>query len=76
MTEQHCGFIMFQIYLIFQFPQVTTSSGDVYRQPFGIRTVKVDGDNILINNKRFYCHGVAKHEDADVSVLILYPFTI
>ena len=46
--------------------KVKTSSGDVYRQPFGIRTVAVVKDQILINNKRFYCHGAAKHEDADV----------
>ena len=42
-------------------------SRDVYRQPFGVRTVKVTERQILINNKPFYCHGVAKHEDSDVS---------
>ena len=55
--------------LICTHEQVSTSSGDVYRQPFGIRTVAVVKDQILINNKRFYCHGAAKHEDADVSNL-------
>ncbi|BFZ04365.1 hypothetical protein BsWGS_07404 [Bradybaena similaris] len=38
---------------------------DVYRQPFGIRTVRVSGNRFLINEKPFYCHGVSKHEDAD-----------
>lgn len=40
---------------------------DIYRQPFGVRTVAVTSTQLLINNKPFYCHGVAKHEDADVS---------
>ena len=39
---------------------------DVYRQPFGIRTVEVTDNQILINRKPFYCHGVAKHEDSDL----------
>lgn len=52
--------------------QVTlkSSSGitDIYRQPFGIRTVSVTSDNkFLINNKPFYFHGLGRHEDSDVS---------
>ncbi|CAE1312335.1 uidA [Acanthosepion pharaonis] len=39
---------------------------DVYRQPFGIRTVAVTDDQLLINKKPFYCLGVGRHEDADV----------
>ncbi|XP_005091579.1 beta-glucuronidase isoform X2 [Aplysia californica] len=42
------------------------ANGDVYRQPFGIRTVKVTENQFLINGKPFYCHGVAKHEDSDL----------
>ncbi|XP_059154863.1 beta-glucuronidase-like [Physella acuta] len=41
-------------------------SGDVYRQYFGIRTLKVTENQFLINDKPFYCHGVAKHEDSDL----------
>ncbi|BFZ04367.1 hypothetical protein BsWGS_07406 [Bradybaena similaris] len=40
-------------------------SGDIYRQPFGIRTVRATEDQFLINEKPFYCLGVGKHEDAD-----------
>ena len=42
---------------------------DIYRQPFGIRTVSVNNTQIFINSKPFYCHGVAKHEDSDVGDL-------
>ncbi|OWF40254.1 beta-glucuronidase-like [Mizuhopecten yessoensis] len=44
------------------------SSGvsDVYRQQFGIREVKVTDKQLLINDRPFYCHGVAKHEDSDI----------
>ncbi|CAH1802117.1 unnamed protein product, partial [Owenia fusiformis] len=46
---------------------VTTADGtDVYRQPFGVRTVKTTNSTFLINNKAFYCHGAAKHEDSDI----------
>lgn len=44
---------------------------DVYREPFGVRTVKVTDKQLLINGKPFYCHGVAKHEDSDVSCVML-----
>ncbi|XP_029650975.1 beta-glucuronidase isoform X1 [Octopus sinensis] len=39
---------------------------DVYRHPFGIRTVKVNSRQLLINDQPFYCLGVGRHEDADV----------
>ncbi|XP_069470971.1 beta-glucuronidase [Ambystoma mexicanum] len=39
---------------------------DVYVLPVGIRTVKVSGNQFLINEKPFYFHGVNKHEDADI----------
>lgn len=39
---------------------------DVYYLPVGIRTVKVEGTNLLINNKPFYFKGFGKHEDADI----------
>lgn len=41
---------------------------DVYREPFGVRTVKITEKQLFINDRPFYCHGVAKHEDADVSI--------
>ncbi|CAC5363453.1 uidA [Mytilus coruscus] len=44
----------------------TSASTDIYRQPFGFRTVNKTNTQLLINNKPFYCHGVAKHEDYDL----------
>ncbi|KAI0212759.1 Beta-glucuronidase [Lamellibrachia satsuma] len=44
----------------------STGLVDVYRQPFGVRTLNVTDTQILINNKPFYCHGAAKHEDSDI----------
>ncbi|KAL3858069.1 hypothetical protein ACJMK2_012684 [Sinanodonta woodiana] len=49
--------------------RVTLVSGngtDVYRQPFGIRTVHILGSQLLINRDPFYCLGVNKHEDFDI----------
>lgn len=43
---------------------------DIYRQSIGLRTVKVEGTQFLINGKPFYFHGVDKHEDADVRVTL------
>ncbi|XP_071116062.1 beta-glucuronidase-like [Haliotis cracherodii] len=45
---------------------VSSTGTDIYRLPFGIRTVHVTDSQILINNKPFYCQGVAKHEDSDI----------
>ncbi|MGB9787352.1 MAG: beta-glucuronidase [Dictyoglomus turgidum] len=39
---------------------------DVYRMEIGIRTVKVEGKQFLINEKPFYFKGFGKHEDADI----------
>ena len=36
---------------------------DVYEQPFGIRTVEVKGEQILLNGKPVYFKGFGKHED-------------
>ncbi len=36
---------------------------DVYKQPFGVRTVEVKDGQFLINNKPFYFKGYGKHED-------------
>ena len=49
---------------------------DVYYLPVGIRTVKVEGTNLLINNKPFYFKGFGKHEDADVRIYCRYLITI
>ncbi|WP_099469221.1 beta-glucuronidase [Konateibacter massiliensis] len=40
-----------------------TFGEDVYTLPYGIRTVRVDGTNFLINEKPFYFKGYGKHED-------------
>ncbi|GAB3930862.1 beta-glucuronidase [Kribbella albertanoniae] len=40
--------------------------GDSYRQPVGVRTVEVRGQQFLINGKPFYFKGFGKHEDAAV----------
>lgn len=39
---------------------------DVYTLKFGFRTVRVTSTQFLINDKPFYFHGAAKHEDAFV----------
>jgi len=39
---------------------------DVYRLPFGVRTVQLNASQILINRRPFYCLGVGRHEDTDV----------
>ena len=39
---------------------------DVYPQPFGVRTVAVDGHRFLINGEPFYFTGFGKHEDFPV----------
>src|SRR4051794_9661756 len=36
---------------------------DVYPQPFGVRTVAVDGHRFLINGEAFHFTGFGKHED-------------
>lgn len=39
---------------------------DVYCQPFGMRSVEVQGEQFLINGKPFYFKGFGKHEDSEV----------
>ena len=41
-----------------------TCGADLYEQPFGIRTVKVEGTKFLINGEPFYFKGFGKHEDS------------
>ena len=38
--------------------------GDVYNQSFGIREVRIEGTQFLINGKPFHFHGPCKHEDS------------
>ena len=57
---------------------VSTDSGsekitDIYRQPVGLRTVRVTETQFLINEKPFYFHGVGKHEDANVCRYLVFP---
>ena len=37
---------------------------DCYTLPFGIREVRIEGTQFLINGKPFYFHGPCKHEDS------------
>ena len=37
---------------------------DYYEEPFGVRTVRVEGTSFLINGKPFYFKGFGKHEDS------------
>ncbi len=41
-----------------------TMGEDVYEQPFGVRTVRVEGARFLINGQPFYFKGFGKHEDS------------
>ena len=43
-----------------------TPSVDCYSLPVGIRTVRVDGTQFLINGEPFYFRGFGKHEDLNV----------
>ena len=43
---------------------VFTFGEDIYEETFGIRTVKVEGTQFLINGKPFYFKGFGKHEDS------------
>merc|ERR550532_3654451 len=38
---------------------------DIFRLPFGFRTLKWDKDNLYINGRPFYFKGFGLHEDAD-----------
>lgn len=39
---------------------------DEYREEIGIRTIQVEGTEILINGKPVYLKGFGKHEDSDI----------
>jgi beta-glucuronidase len=39
---------------------------DVYRETFGVRTIRVTETGFLINDKPFYFQGCCKHEDMDI----------
>ena len=39
---------------------------DEYIQPFGIRSIKVEGNKLLLNGKEIYLRGFGKHEDFQV----------
>lgn len=40
---------------------------DVYTLPIGIRTIKIEGNQILLNGKPFYLKGFCRHEDFPIS---------
>lgn len=39
---------------------------DVYHQSFGVRTVKVEGDRLLLNGRPIYLRGFGRHEELPV----------
>jgi len=39
---------------------------DIYTLPIGIRTVKIENNKLLLNNKPIYLKGFGKHEDSDI----------
>ena len=39
---------------------------DTYEMPIGIRTVRIEGEDILINGSPVYLKGFGKHEDSDI----------
>lgn len=39
---------------------------DLYEEAFGVRTVKVEGNQFLINGRPFYFKGFGKHEDSSI----------
>lgn len=39
---------------------------DIFRLPFGFRTIRYDKENLYINNQPFYFKGFGMHEDADI----------
>ncbi len=39
---------------------------DVYRLPLGLRTVRVEKDQFLLNERPFYFTGFGRHEDSDL----------
>ena len=41
-----------------------TFANDCYEEPFGIRTIRIEGTKFLINEKPFYFKGYGKHEDS------------
>ena len=46
--------------------EASIPGGDVYEQPFGVRTVEIRGTRFLINGEPFYFTGFGKHEDIPV----------
>jgi beta-glucuronidase len=49
---------------------------DRYTLPFGIRTIKVEGEALLLNNQPIYLRGFGRHEDFPVTGRGLLPAVI
>ncbi|XP_054289070.1 beta-glucuronidase isoform X2 [Macrosteles quadrilineatus] len=45
---------------------MNSSITDVYRQPFGLRSLKWDQNSVYINEKPIYIRGFGRHEDSDI----------
>ena len=49
---------------------------DIYRLPFGFRTVQTDNKNFYINKKPFYFKGFGMHEDSNVSLIFTITYCV
>ena len=49
---------------------------DCYSLPIGIRTIRIDGDALLLNGKPIYLKGFARHEDFPITGRGLLPAVI
>jgi beta-glucuronidase len=52
------------------------SAFDQYHLPIGIRTVKVEGDQLLLNGKPIYLRGFGRHEDFPIAGRGIVPLVI
>jgi len=52
--------------LVIQVISDSTNQTDIYRLPFGFRTVETTKTSFLINKKPFYFKGFGMHEDANI----------
>lgn len=57
---------LWQVRNAYLYTIVMDAENDSYQAKLGIRTVKIDGTKILVNNQPVYLKGYGKHEDFDV----------
>lgn len=78
MSVVHCTRNIFNLILLIsilfckvELTDVHNTIKDVYRLPVGIRKITWTSTQMYINNKPIYIRGVGKHEDSDVSNVLL-----